>query len=761
MNLPISPGMENAKLQRLANGQDPLLAKVAAGLILITFFIFLPVVESEFINYDDDIFVTDNPKVASGLTWDGVKWAFTSADIDYWRPLSWVSHMLDIELFGAMAGGHHLTSLLIHCAGVGMAFLALNKLSGALWPSAWVAALFAWHPLHVESVAWVAERKDVLCGFFWFLTLWLYGEHVTRPNRHSYLMVFGGFVLAIMSKPMAVTLPCVLLLLDFWPLGRLNVLRSDAWSKENREASAKACWFSVREKLPMFCIIAVLSLSTIQSQHQVGTLSNLSQLPISIRLENAVNAYATYLSQTVFPAKLCLIYPIAPIPFNRVVISCLLIAMISCFAMIRLSRSPWLLIGWLWFLGVLFPVVGIMQVGEQAHADRYTYLPLVGISIAIVWSLARVASNRPELRLWVTCLGMVGLTVCAIITRNQTRLWASSAQIFEHTALHTVNNVSALNNWASDLITQKRPLEAAAILQLALRARLEQMPWMNLSTAYFLLGRNDRGYAAMMEAISMNPRSKEMDGLLQQIQSSIANGKDSIHNHRQAAAILMARRDYENALKHMREVAQSLPTDADVKIDLATYLAVAGHVQEARGELEKALLLSPSNPIAHSNLAALLARAGLNEAAKHHFTAAINADPENLDSKHNFALFLLRTGQIDQARDQFEAVLAKNSTHLPAAQQLAWLLASRPELRDGVRAMALARQVLDRTSNPAAAHHDLMGAAAAAAGRFEDAALHATEAVRLAQQERNASLASAARSRLLLYLKKEVYVEGQ
>lgn len=286
-----------------------LLARIAVGLALLTFLIFLPVVTYEFTDYDDDVFVTNNLHVAPGLTWEGIQWAFTSADIDYWRPLSWLSHMLDMELFGLVAGGHHLVNLLIHCAAVVMAFLALQRLSGALWPSAMAAALFAWHPLHVESVAWIAERKDVLCGFFFFFTLWAYARYVVQPGLRSYLTMFVGFLLGIASKPMIVTLPCVLLLLDFWPLRRFAPFSEEGSA---RRVGWPVLWGLLREKLPLFAVVLGLSISTVYSQHRVGTLSELGGVPLLWRLQTSVSAYGTYLTQTFLPVDLCVLYPLPP-----------------------------------------------------------------------------------------------------------------------------------------------------------------------------------------------------------------------------------------------------------------------------------------------------------------------------------------------------------------------------------------------------------------------------------------------------------------
>ncbi|MBM3870451.1 MAG: tetratricopeptide repeat protein [Verrucomicrobia bacterium] len=761
MNLPTLPGDEAKGLPPAEGEQRPLLAKVAVGLALLTFLIFLPVVECEFINYDDDVFVTNNPKVAAGFTWEGIKWAFTSADIDYWRPLSWLSHMLDIELFGAMAGGHHLTNLLIHCAAVVMCFIALHRLTREIWPSALVAALFAWHPLHVESVAWVAERKDVLCGFFWFLTIWAYARYCAAPSPRTYLTVFAGFILGIMSKPMVVTLPCVLLLLDFWPLNRLDVLNLEAWRADSWRRSLGLCWARVKEKLPMFAVVALLSLSTIYAQHKVGTMTSLDALSMEFRLVNAVTAYGTYLVQTFLPTNLCVIYPLSPAPHHRWILSSLLLVSVSLGAVVWLRKCPWVLVGWLWFLGVTLPVVGIMQVGVQAHADRYTYLPLVGIFLALVWSFWNWARRSPiGIRRFAIGAGAV-LAICAALTRQQTSLWVNSGVLFEHAARHTQNNDVALLNWGAHLLgAEKRPIEALAAFQLAFRAKPDPMTWINIGLCYSELKQHPRALAAMAQAIAMGPNTREMNELEVALQNDL-RARPGAHDSRKVLAMLyMARKDYAAAHAQLQTVIDSVPDDLDARVNQAAYLAVSGNERQAIVALEAAVKLAPTNSIAHSNLGALLAKAGRSDEALRHHEAAVRADPTNWDSRYNFALFLLRTGKSKAAKEEFETILQKTSLHLPAMQQLAWLLATQSEFRDGPRARALAETFMDRSTRWPSGHYDLMAAASAADGDFPNARLFAEKALQLAAEERRFVFANAVRQRLRLYQANQPYSEG-
>ena len=498
-----------------------LLGKIATGLALLTLLIFSPVVELNWINYDDDVFVTNNPKVAGGLTWEGVKWAFTSADIDYWRPLSWLSHMLDIELFGPVAAGHHLVNLLIHCAAVVMAFLALSRITRAVWPSAMVAALFAWHPLHVESVVWIAERKDVLCGFFFFLTIWAYARYVESPSPRRYLTVFGAFILGVMSKPMIITMPCVLLLLDFWPLKRISLppIASD-WAAGWREC-ARQFWKLSVEKLPLFGVVLVMCFSTIYSQHQVGAMSDLSDTPLNYRVRNSLAAYGTYLWQTIWPTGLAVLYPMPKeTPLAQWLGSGITLCIFSLVCLAFVRRLPFLLMGWLWYLGVLVPVVGLVQVGEQAHADRYTYLPLVGIFCAAVWGALHWAACRAaRLQLLQFSAGAV-LLACAVVTRAQLRQWETSITLFTHAAKVTQNNATALNNVGSELRLLNKVKESIPWLEEANRILPRQPSLWNLAMSYDEIGDYPRAQLLLYASFREDPHSRAAHGLIAMMQTA-------------------------------------------------------------------------------------------------------------------------------------------------------------------------------------------------------------------------------------------------
>jgi tetratricopeptide (TPR) repeat protein len=416
-------------------------AWIAIGLIVVVFAIYAQVGAHEFLILDDDQYVTDNGHVRQGLTLDGVRWALASFHAANWHPLTWISHMLDVELFGLDPGAHHLVGVTLHALCAVLLFLALRTMTGATWRSACVAALFAVHPLRVESVAWVAERKDLLAGLFWMTTLWAYAAYVRRPDTRRYTLVLVSFVLGLMSKPMLVTLPFVLLLLDIWPLERRDRPR-------------------LLEKLPLFALATASSVVTVIAQRAGGSVSSVESVPFAMRLANAVASYGTYLWKTLLPLELAYFYPHPagasniPTSFRVVTIgSAALLALASYFVYRRRDR-PWLAVGWLWFLGTLVPVIGLFQVGAQAHADRYTYLPLIGIYIAAVWGLAELTDRQPGLTPVVKLGAPIVLVVLSFLTWHQVSTWKDSRTLFEqaiavtrdnhvaHTHLGTVLNVA-------------------------------------------------------------------------------------------------------------------------------------------------------------------------------------------------------------------------------------------------------------------------------------------------------------------------------
>lgn len=409
---------------------------LGGALALLTVLAFLPALANGFVLLDDPLYVTANTKVRQGITYDGLVWALTANVANNWHPLTVLSHMLDVEVFGLAPTGHHLTSLLLHLASVLLLFEALRRMTGSVFRSALVAALFAVHPTRVESVAWVAERKDVLSGLFWMLALLAYVAWVHRPSVGRYLLVALAVTLGLAAKPMVVTLPFLLLLLDLWPLGRRGIGKL------------------ILEKIPLFALSAASSVATLL--YQKTSLAPLEVLPWDLRLANAVVSYATYLGKAFVPRDLAVFYPFPrEIPAWKVAGSVVLLALLTGFALWRARRSPWLLLGWLWFLGTLVPVIGLVQVGRQAMADRYTYLPYIGLFLAVVWGIGEIVERRAAFRLVLGVLSVLAILGFAGMTRAQARQWRDSVTLFRHALAVTGDNPLARRGLAKALAAQQ------------------------------------------------------------------------------------------------------------------------------------------------------------------------------------------------------------------------------------------------------------------------------------------------------------------
>ena len=427
------------------------------GLLLafITLLVYLPATSYQFINFDDPLYVTNNPVVQNGLTWVGIKWAFMGMHVGNWHPLTWLSHMADCDLFRLNPAGPHLINILFHSVNAGLLFALLFRLTNKLGPSAFVAALFAWHPLHVESVAWISERKDVLSTFFALLTLLSYARYVQkrsesrgrvssvsmashaldpRPSTREFWLALFFYVLALLSKPMPVTLPMVMLLLDYWPLNRFENYKLKITNATNTKPSTLNFQLSIiLEKWPFFLLAAASCAITFLAQRGTA-ISSLARVPLSIRLENTLTAYVGYLWKMIWPLDLGIFYPLrAPIAWQLIAESAFVLMGISIIVWLERRFCPWLIVGWLWFLITLLPAIGLVQVGTQAMADRYSYFPLIGIFLAIAFSAQTLAARFSFLRTWLATAGVLIAVACLMLTERQLHYWHDSETLFTHT----------------------------------------------------------------------------------------------------------------------------------------------------------------------------------------------------------------------------------------------------------------------------------------------------------------------------------------
>ncbi|MCE5341468.1 MAG: tetratricopeptide repeat protein [Planctomycetaceae bacterium] len=388
-------------------------------LAIITFAVYEPILHNSFVSFDDDSYIYDNPHITSGLNINNIVWAFTNIHSNNYHPLTSISHMLDCQLYKLHPGGHHLTNLVFHLANTALLFFVLSSMTKRIWASAFVAALFALHPMHVESVAWASERKDVLSAFFWLLTMLAYWHYVQNKSKRYYVLTLITFTLGLLSKPMLVTLPCVLLLLDYWPLQRLKNVKLK---------------LLIAEKIPFFALSGILSIVTFLVQRQMGIVKDMMRYPFTWRLENAIASYVIYIEKMFWPFNLAIFYPhpkgtISP---AHTVTAILILAVVTIFALQKIRSKPYLAIGWLWFMGTLVPVIGLFQVGMQSHADRYTYIPYIGLFIAITWLVCDVPAKINSRKLFYGVFAGLLLFSLGIKTYIQNMFWQNNYTLYSH-----------------------------------------------------------------------------------------------------------------------------------------------------------------------------------------------------------------------------------------------------------------------------------------------------------------------------------------
>jgi hypothetical protein len=462
----------------------------------------------DFIDFDDDLYVTANNHVRSGLTWPGVKWAFTTNHAWNYHPLVWLSHMLDCQLFGMNPAGHHLANLAYHIANTLLLFLLFRRMTGRIWPSAFLAALFALHPLHVESVAWVSERKDTISTLFWLLTMWFYVGYTQRPRFTRYLPVAAALALGLLAKQMLVTLPFVLVLLDYWPLRRFDLNPAPGKRKRRRarraasQTSLAAC---LLEKLPLLAISAIAAVVILLIQSKATLVK---PTPLPYRLANALVAYVLYIGKMFWPLRLGILYPHPGrnLPVWQVVAAASVLLAASA-AAIRLRRScPWLIVGWLWYLGTLVPVVGLVQVGLQQIADRYTYVPLIGLFIILSWGPAQLLRRVPNARPLLAAAAALVIALLSILTWRQLSYWKDSITLFKHTVAVTSNNDILHYNLGLLLLKEDKPEQTIHHWTEAVRIKPDQ-PTIHKQLASLLAARGstDRAILHYRQALMYRP----------------------------------------------------------------------------------------------------------------------------------------------------------------------------------------------------------------------------------------------------------------
>jgi tetratricopeptide (TPR) repeat protein len=666
---------------------------LASGLLiaLVTFGVYSSVRGHEFQQFDDAAYVTQNGTVRAGLTLPGIRWAFTTPYAGNWHPLTWLSHMADVQLFGLDPGWHHLTNVFIHILTSLLLLRLMWRATRLAWPSALVAALFALHPLHVESVAWIAERKDVLCAFFWIATCSAYVTYVRTPTKLRYLLVALGVVLALLSKPMAVTLPFALLLLDVWPLQR--------WAAVSRDPDARGALSLIREKLPLIALAAVSAAVTFVVQRQAGAVQSVDAFPIALRLANVPVAYAMYVALTIAPWHLAPLYPYpTAIPWVLLGVSLPLLGGISLLVYRSRQTMPYLLMGWCWFLGTLAPVIGIIQVGSQPYADRYMYLPAIGLFVMIAWAAQQLADRRPGWSRAILAAGAIVIAAAAMITARQATFWKDSVTLWERTVAVTRDNYRAQTN---------------------------------LGFALTELGLRSRAMAAYTEAIRINPQSAaahnyfgvlladmdDHDRAAAEYETALRLQPRFADAHNNLGLSRMARDRTDDAIAEFKTALAIDPGFAPARNNLAI-----AYVHEQRFDLaiptfEEAVRQQPGSAEAHFNLASALANSGRKRDALPHFQAAAQLGGEPIKVHYTWGTALMDLGDMPGATSHFMAALKINPSFTPAVHDLGRSLVLSGHANDGLQALQSAVQM---EPNNADYHYDF-GAALAQRGMIPQA----------------------------------------
>ncbi|HTB14721.1 MAG TPA: tetratricopeptide repeat protein [Bryobacteraceae bacterium] len=526
-------------------------------LFIATLLVYSQVINFAFISFDDTQGLLGNPQVRDGLSWDGIVWAFTTGYASNWFPVTWFSHMLDFQLFGMAAGWHHLTNVLIHAVSAVLLMALLKRMTGRVWESAFVAFVFALHPLHVESVAWVSERKDVLFAFFWFLTTWLYLDFIANRTIRNYLLMAGAFCLGLMSKQMIVTLPFTLLLLDAWPLRR------------------KGLRTLILEKVPLVALSIAASFITLLAQEKGGAVQSLASIPLSARAANALMAYVIYIANFIWPTGLAFFYPYPPRwPMGEVAFAGLALAAMSIAVVWAYRRRPYLAVGWFWYLGTLAPVIGLIQVGHQARADRYTYVPLIGISIMVAWAAAEAFTRWPQAKNTLAGIAIAACVAWTVAAWVQIQYWKDSAALYNRAIAVTNANYLAHLNLGVDLAEQGQ-------YQTALR----------------------------------------------ELYTSIEENPDQPHARNSLGGVLYNLGRKDEAIEQFSQAIRLAPQDAEPHCNLGNALVDAGRIDDAIGELNTALRMNPGMANAYYGLGRVLVLQHRPADAATYFSAALKINP--------------------------------------------------------------------------------------------------------------------------------------
>lgn len=654
--------MPDSNSQFKIKGRKHISLSVCLFLIITTAIVYGQMVTHDFVEFDDGRYVSENPQVKAGFTAESVRWAFSTTHAEFWHPLTWLSLMLDTQIFGMIPGGYLATNLLLHIFSTLLLYLFFKRTTASVWHSGFVAAMFALHPLHVESVAWIAQRKDVLSTLFWMLTMLCYALYVERPGIKTYLPMLLFLVLGLMAKPMLVTLPFALLLLDYWPLDRFQASASFR--------SFYHCALSlIREKIPLFVVAGAASVVAYLAQQGEGRIKSLAVVSLESRVANALVSYAVYIGKMLWPFKLACFYPY-PDAFTwwQVGGSVFLLLSISWFA-VRFARSyPFLIVGWLWYLGTLVPVIGLVKIGAYAMADRYSYVPLIGIFIILAWGVPALLSKGRYRKVVYAGLGVFTIVLCLVMTWFQVRVWQNQYTLFAHAVEVTSDNYLAHNGLGRALKKQGKLDEATNQFFEALRIKPDFLPtYINLGSIYYIQNKTDEAITYFSKAVQKNP--------------------NLVNAHNSLGMLYDQQGQVDKAIEHFRATLAIKPEDVGAHTFLAKTLAAKGRLDEAVYHYTELLQLQPANAVVHYNLGVALENQGKLVEAGVQYSAALKINPEYADAHYNLANLMAKQGRFNNAVDHYQKTLSIDPDHTRALSNLAFVHASKKDYQKALSSL--------------------------------------------------------------------------
>ena len=588
-------------------------------LILITIFIYWPIHVADFITFDDQLHITTNFHLKSGFSWESIIWAFTTSYGGNWHPLTWFSFMLDYRLFGLNPAGYHSTNLCLHALNGSILFLVLHRLTKSFWRSALVATLFVVHPCHVEAVAWISERKDLLCTFFGFAAMGAYVKYIKTAKSKYYLLLVVLFSLALMSKPMIITLPFILLLLDYWPLKRISAIEH-----RTKYGFFHAISPLIREKIPLLCLSTISAIVTYWAQQSWEAISSFQAVPLTFRLMNAVYAYIKYIENLFWPANLTVFYPtVDNFQEHEVLFYVLTLVIITCYAIYKKNNYPYLIVGWFIYLGTLIPVIGIVKIGSQSMADRYTYIPFIGLFIIISWGICNLFEKVSYRKIIVLPLVLIFLIYLSCISREQVKYWRNSVTLFSHALQIVPNNYVAHENLGFAFLDQGRLDDALYHFRKAsvLMPGKERF-YKNVSIPLHRQGRYEEAINELIKSLRINPNYSDGYYHLGNIYYSQQRLRESADQYRRTIALQ--------------------PDHAEAHNNLGMILAQEGHTVEAIKHCSEAIRLKPDFAEAFNNMGVYLANQGDLRGAIAYFDKALTIKPDYLGALNNRETVLKR-----------------------------------------------------------------------------------------------------------------------